>query len=680
LKYLQSFSHDGCVHRPETNQGGMMNFRVSRCALSLLIVHTISCAVVVPYVSLRSQGINGARELVGWQATINRFDVGKCYASFSVTPEYTRSFHAQRMAQWLFADAITPWCAPQGEHHPCMGIKIQGTGIQQRDPQALMAENFYLPYDYDSVVTFNPVIENILLDINAYVGLDNLHDGLFFRIHSPLCRTCWNLNMREHVNHAGQSAYDVGYIDSTFASTFTCPTVHGLERNHMLASFTQYISTCASLYNHDGIAYHGLHNARISTRARTKIAFAELTAQLGWNFCSGPDYHCGLALRVAAPTGNRPEGRWLFEPIVGNGHHWELGGSLTSHWCVWKNLSETLHIYAYLDANVTHLFSTRQYRTFDLWKNPLSRYMLALKFTQDTQDLKVHSDTTTPIDYAPAVQGARDLTPLANITTLPVDVSATVQGELVLQCALAYKNITCDLGYNFWGRTCLKIYRSCCNRDGHVDFVDHAYGLKGDSYIFGFPLITNQNQLIDVQQPGIPLSATQYHATIFNGCNNFYTQTWTNPGIDSPKEAYDNALNNLGTKPNNTHNPTIPPYGWDNVKTSATPRTLTYDDLDINSARTRGLSHKIFAHVNYIWSRGFNITPYIGFGLEVEYGQKNDHCIRRHAKAQPRVHCTTPPPVPSCYTHDNHTSPGPECATVSLSQWGLWVKSGISFD
>jgi len=646
------------------------------CALTLLTLYQAR-ADVVPFLALRSQGINGAREIVGWQTTINRFDVGTIYASLSITPEYTRSFRPQRIAQWLFSDALTSCYGTQhGQHCEFTGIKIQGTKVPNRDPQALMAENFYLPHDYDSIVTFKPVIENELIDFNTYIGLDHLYEGLFFRIHSPLCHTRWNLNFREQFIDKGQSAYDAGYMDNTFTASFTDPAVHGLERDHMLASFTQYACTGATLPDHDGIRYHGLENARISTRARTKTALAELTAQLGWNFCTGPRYHCGIAVRAAAPTGNRPNGRWLFEPIVGNGHHWELGGSMTGHWCWWKNFDETLLIHTYIDINITHLFSTQQCRTFDLWCNPLSRYMLAVQFQPEVENLKVYSDTTPPFDYAPAAQGAKVLTPLANITTIPVDVSATVQGELIVKFALSYKNYQCDLGYNFWGRSCLDIYRTCC-QNKCIDFVDNVYGVKGDSFIFGFPLVMDSGQLVDVQQPGISLSATQHNATVFNGCNNVYTQSWTNPGVDNPKDAYDDTLNNLGTKLNDPNNPTISPYGWDNVKTSATPLLLTFNDLDINRTHARSLSHKMFAHFNYMWTNNSCIEPYLGFGLEVEYGQKDDHCSRPCTKAQP-TSCT--PALSSCCAKDNQCSSESGCRTISLSQWGIWIKGGVSFN
>ena len=255
-----------------------------------------------------------------------------------------------------------------------------------------MAENFYLPTDFSSAVTFKPIIDNALVDFNLYVGLDQWLDGLFFRIHSPLVHTRWDLNFCEHVTTPGIQNYDAGYFDNSFAPGFQDPLAHGITRDQLLGSFTEYVCQGKAIADRNDIQYKGLEYARMNTHALSKTAFAELTAQLGWNFCLGPDYHCGMAIRAAAPTGTRPTGKWLFEPIVGNGHHWELGGSLTSHWCSWKSLNETYEVNTYVDINITHLFTTRQYRTFDLWQNPLSRYMLSMNFTPAVTNLTASAE------------------------------------------------------------------------------------------------------------------------------------------------------------------------------------------------------------------------------------------------------------------------------------------------
>lgn len=662
---------------------------MSTVALLSLIPMT---ATVTPYLAFRSQGINGARELVGWQTQINKYDPDSWYGSFSVTPEYTQSFRSSRMTDWLFCDALTDISSTQNHNDSCIrqGIKIQGMQVENRDPQALMAENFYLPTDFSSLITFKPVIDNILVDFNFYVGLDDWLEGLFFRIHSPLCHTQWNLNFCEHILDRGSQNYDVGYFDNSYAPDFSDPLVHGITRDQLLGSFTEYACEGKAITDRDGIHYHGLDHARMNMHRLSKTALAEITAQLGWNFCTGAGYHCGLALRAAAPTGTRPKGKYLFEPIVGNGHHWELGGSLTAHWCSWKSFDETYEVNTYVDINVTHLFTSRQCRTFDLWCNPLSRYMMAIKFTPRVANLKASDlqlDMVPPLAQPPIAQFAKEFIPVANISTIPVDVSAAVQGEFILKVALSHGNYQLDVGYNFWGRTCLNISR-ICSCHCKTDFIDNLYGLKGDSFVFGFPAVIDNGTLVDVLQPGIPLSASQSDANIFSGCNNWPTglmidneqQPWyTNPGIDNPKNAYSDT-NYLATKNINPDNPGAPTYGWNHVYTSANPVLLTFNDLDINRARTRSISNKVFAHFNYIWKEHQCLTPYLGIGGEVEFGQRADCCCAscKGCSKIPTKPCA--PNLASCCVKDNQCFDESNAKTISLSQWGIWIKGGLSFN
>ena len=314
--------------------------------LLIIIVAMISCitiADVTPYLAFRSQGIDGAREMVGWQTHINKFDMDQNYGSFSIAPEYSRSFHHKKLAAALFCDALTTHnetdqfqCSTLTTTSCCGScnicccdcalIKIQGTKVQDRDPKALMAENFYLPPDYSSEVAFNPVINNFLVDFNFYYGFDEWLEGLYVRAHTPLCFTQWNLHMRERLISPGIENYDVGYFDNTFTpTTYTSPTVHGLSRSSMLPNFTDFICAGNSIQDVPDITYNGLSYARMNTHNLSKTRLAEITAAIGYNFLLCEDYYLGLNVRAAAPTGNSPKARWLFEPIVGNGHHWELG-------------------------------------------------------------------------------------------------------------------------------------------------------------------------------------------------------------------------------------------------------------------------------------------------------------------------------------------------------------------
>jgi len=185
------------------------------CCLALLSSYSFATDVI-PYFAMRSQGFNAARELVGWQTTINKGCAESSYGSFSITPEYTRSFRSGCLAEYLFGQAINNSCPGKCKDGTCRYVKVQGSQVANRSENALLADNFYLPTDFDSNVFINPVISNWLIDFNAYFGMDDCHPGWYFRIHTPLTHTRWDLNLCEEVNTKGTNNYDVGYFNNTF--------------------------------------------------------------------------------------------------------------------------------------------------------------------------------------------------------------------------------------------------------------------------------------------------------------------------------------------------------------------------------------------------------------------------------------------------------------------------------
>jgi len=58
-----------------------------------------------PFLSYRSQSVNAARELAGWQQFINKYDMDSTYGAFSITLEYTRSLD-QNILQISFLEKI----------------------------------------------------------------------------------------------------------------------------------------------------------------------------------------------------------------------------------------------------------------------------------------------------------------------------------------------------------------------------------------------------------------------------------------------------------------------------------------------------------------------------------------------------------------------------------------------
>lgn len=114
------------------------------------------------HVNFRSQSVNAAREIVGWQQFINL--PSECtYGSFSITPEYTQTFRGKSIANEIFGqDSCSSTCGSS--------LHISGSRVANRNPTDWLADYFGLPTDFESTIIFNPRIQNFLVDFNIFTG------------------------------------------------------------------------------------------------------------------------------------------------------------------------------------------------------------------------------------------------------------------------------------------------------------------------------------------------------------------------------------------------------------------------------------------------------------------------------------------------------------------------------
>lgn len=591
---------------------------VAFCSATIV---TANAAKIAPLYSIRSQGVDAARELAGWTQHVNLFDKDGMYGTFAITPEYSRSFKPGDINKSLFNTC-----------EQCPTIRISGSNVANRGANDWLADYFYLPTDFQSTLKFNPVIDNFIVDLNFFVGFDACLHGLFFRLHLPIVHTRWDLDFCETASGGGTQDLVAGYF-----------AADAVPRQALLANFSQFAagSTPTSI---TGTTMNPLRYAKFNGGRHTQTRLAELQAVLGWDFLQGEDYHVGLGARFSAPTGNAPQGELLFEPIAGNGHHWELGGQFTSHYTFWRSCNENHSIGFYCDANITHLFKASQKRTFDLKCKPLSRYMLAEKLVSTT-DGQIAGGTIEGTTV-PSAQFDNEFTPVANLTTLNVKVSAAVQGDVAAQFTYAYKGFNWDLGYNFWGRSCEQFDRSCkC-----PTFQANTWALKGDARVYGF---TN-----DSDNTPVALSATESNATIHGGTN----ASSTNNGIDHPQLAW----NGLTSDTELLSDPT-----GSQTRTSINP--VFIDLCNIDYVGVRGISNKIYTHLSYQWASRCNYTPYLGIGGFAEFGSPFNSCNSNCSSSSSSSSCNT-----SCGSSCGKNNDA--CITASLSQWGIWLKGGVSFN
>lgn len=638
---------------------------------------------VVTQYNLRSQSLNGARKVSGEVpgSSLVHLCKDELYGYFGITPEYDQTFRSNAIAHSLFGSCLT---TVSNGNNNCKtscdktSLLVQGTNAGTRSPFAIRAEDLYLGENYSGVLTFSPKISNFLIDFQFYLGFGDVcgWNGGYLRLYAPFVHTKWNVNMCERIITPGTTV-----IEGSFAAP-------ELAQADLLASAEAYFAgfaprnvtfnANATDANPDGtsqtVVRQGLTAAKIGADCRstntcnpckkrnssgdTKNGFGEIRAELGWNFWQCQDGHVGFNIQAAAPTGNRPNGEFLFEPIVGNGKHWELGAGVTAHHIWWRSCDEDQHFGIYLDAMVTHLFNSTQCRVFDLNDRPLSRYMLAALHTTDVVgDIGgVVNDELVPATS----QFANQFTPVANLTRQKVSVSVGAQGDVALWLNYSACGFSWDLGYNFFGQTCEKI--KCTKGCPPRLASEKTWALKGDAHVYGFTLAGT-----DPVTPGLPyaLAVSESQASLICPVvTNNQNASVNNPELAGSTALETNPLFDLSTPPQNQ------------TRLSIQPVFLTLKDVNLNQ-RSRIMTNKLFTHFQYKWDREC-WSPFLGLGGEVEFGNSNGEECRTKCNVgsvNPSTACTTTPVAST----NNCKKSCNDCTRIGASQWGIWLKTGVAF-
>jgi len=669
----------------------------------------------------RSDSRHKPLQLVGDYRYTHKMDAEDYYGLLSITPAYYASFKPERIANCLFGGCfVDDGCCRD------RAIKVQGSAVEGRHSRAWLADYFYLPRNYDGQFVVKPMIKTFTVNFDFFLGLDPWVRNAYVRLYGPFSHTRWDMNFCDTNKTDGAPMdHSCGY--------FTPEAYYG---GYLNDTFRDYIGGGLKYDGSGGVKFKALKYAKITPCSLKDTGFADLRAELGYNFLNCDCARLGVNLQCAFPTGDKKDPAYLFSPMVGNNNHWELGAGFGGHWRMWESEEGDRSWWLIFDANVTHLFKNRQCRTFDLDCKPNSAYMLAAKFGDNpvvTPNLGAgDSLTDAQIGYrsasnaepiaqnlvstpAPNKKFAYEYSPVANLTTMNVDVSIAAQADIVVMLNYRHRDFTWDFGYNFWGRSCEKIDcpNSRCNGGTLCDTANiNTWALKGDARMFGFQGISSGDQPADVPAvTAIPLSATQSSATIYHGTNqllpeqlvenndmtvaaNKATGKDINPNVDSAEYAFiaspTDVAGNVGplslscytdamTNPVKTDGGRFTPTGdgnyltldpaTDQIKTSSVPAFLSCSD--VNLTRTRGLSHTLFTNLAWQFDVCGSWTPYFGFGAAFEMAKSScSNC------------CDSSMCCMSCC--DNRCTPGTNsccnsCIDCGVSQWSVWAKGGIAF-
>lgn len=556
-------------------------------AVALFCVMNLHCFGKKTIFGIRSQGLNSVRELAGWQQVIYRYDQDRNYGSPALAVEYNRSFRPQEIANFLFGGKC---------------LRFSGSRADRKDGD-ILADYFGLPASFSSTVTVSPHISNTIIDLNWFQAFDGYLPGLFIMVHVPIVHTKWNLYMQETNINPGTAFYPAGYMSDTNipASDLPQSVTQALHGNTIFGDMDQPLQ------------YGKIFGRQVRSR------IAELTATLGWNY-NQPNYHVGINFRVGAPTGNATHAEFLFESIVGNRHHWDVGFGISAHGIVWQNKETGRRVGLYFDSHISHLCTSQQKRSFDFTKNGNgSRYILLEQIDDISSSSQLLINGVRPVN-----QYIGNLVPAINYTTFDTKISIGVQTDIVFKFAYQRDGFEVDFGYNFWANSKEKLH--CRDR-----FIENRFALKGDAQIYGF---TTDNI-------AVALNATQSMATLLggqgSGNGNFTNANADNqPAAASTSAGILNQLNEADAIALNILQSQV--FG-------SNPAILL-SDSDINNESgilPRAFSQKLFVYAGNLWDNRDDYDPYFGIGLSGEFA---------------------------------HADP---CNNAACAQWAIWFKGGFVY-
>jgi hypothetical protein len=376
----------------------------------------------------RSQGSNLARWLAGQAHHTHLCDTDCINGSLSITPEYSQTFNDKQLGEWFFFNKTNT-------------MRFAGLDNNNQPIGDVFARNFFLNDQFDGSVTANPRVRNFIADINFFLGLDEWVRGLYCRIDIPINWTSWDMRLTETKTTVG-STIAADKLGNTAADASPRTSIKQAWRGKDLDA-----NTFPDLKQE-------MRFARIDGK-QTKAGVADITFVLGYDAFCNECYHLGLNFQVIAPTGTRPDAEFVFEPIIGNGRHVEVGAGLSGHYELWNNgCDQSFGIF--VEGSVFHMFRAKQKRTFDLKENGIgSRYLLFKKFDSN-------GNYANEIVFGP------------NVLTRNVKVSNDAHGEVVVMFDYQNAGFTFDAGYNLWGRTGEKLSIT-------EEIPANTYGIQGNT-------------------------------------------------------------------------------------------------------------------------------------------------------------------------------------------------------
>lgn len=269
-----------------------------------------------------------------------------------------------------------------------MSLQATVFGGKSRNWDAL--RNFFL-FDGLQQLTVNETLPTSLCGVGVVTAYaSNLAQNILsanFNIDTTIGNQFSTITVFPKQTFVGAALSFRGPLRETWWYSLELPIIHVKNNMTLVETYTyspNTASTSAGFYSSTGeeflpvatmtqaFAQIGMLYGKIDG-AQSKTGVADLTFMLGCDIINHVDMYLSPYGGVVFPTGNKPKAVYVFEPIVGNNHHFALLGGLTSYVAI----SESNDGKAWVggSVNARYLFTNTQRRLIDLKNRPWSRYL-----------------------------------------------------------------------------------------------------------------------------------------------------------------------------------------------------------------------------------------------------------------------------------------------------------------
>ncbi len=261
-------------------------------------------------------------------------------------------------------------------------------------------------------------------------------------------------------------------------------------------------------------AQAALTKAKMGTCGRSETGVADVDLILGYKFLDKARYHAALNVGVTIPTGNKADGEWVFDAVVGNGGHVGFGVGLDAGAKLWESECCNHSLKLNFAANYRYLFENDETRTLGIKNQNFGQYLLLIDITEQPN--------------------AQQLTPAANVTTLNVDVTPGSMFDGILSLNYNFGGFAFDLGYNLFYRDSEKVcFGDACGTTAFADgkwaiatrHADMSDTVTLDNTNVNYVLQNINKADLDLASASTPRLLTH---KLFAGAG-YWTKTWEVP-------------------------------------------------------------------------------------------------------------------------------------------------------